>query len=155
MGVLELLLVPRSEWCGWYGAPAPFGRTEFTLTLTEIDYDDGSIKGSGVDKRGEFEITGKVSPVTAATTSVATEEDEGERESCDESATFIFHVEFEKSYIDRSKGTGIYYTGELRKESSVETGGGRVIMCGKYNYLYQMGFFKMNVSDEFEMVLQN
>lgn len=130
---LESLLPYESSWNGWYGAPAPFGRTEFNLTI-QMDYSDGSIKGIGSDKRGEFEIVGNISTVE------------------DNNSENVFSFKFEKMYIDKSKGTGIYYEGKLYKKikEDVEV----IAMSGKYFYLYQMGFFKMNINEEFEMVLQ-
>ncbi len=38
-----------SEWKGWYAAPAPFGRTNFSLRITEVKVPYGS---AGVVLRG-------------------------------------------------------------------------------------------------------
>ena len=131
---LNSLLPPESNWSGWFDAPAPFGRTEYTLTI-QIDYVDGSITGRGSDKRGEFEITGKISV-------------SGEVEEPSPSPGGVFPIEFEKCYIDRSKGTEIYYKGVLVNDENKG-----VVMTGKYTYLYKMGFFKLNVCEMFEMIM--
>lgn len=49
-----------TSWEGWYAAPSPFGRTEFTVDIEEDD-EEGNFTGEGVDKQGEFRIKGNMS----------------------------------------------------------------------------------------------
>ena len=47
------------QFTGWYEAPFPFGKTDFTL-LIENCADSGDFSGVGSDKQGEFTVRGKV-----------------------------------------------------------------------------------------------
>ena len=46
-----------ADFVGWYEAPFPFGKTEFTLKIVTVDQ-DGSFTGTGSDKQGEFTVAG-------------------------------------------------------------------------------------------------
>ena len=46
---------------GWYDAPFPFGRTEFTVTIEEYDEVSEVFTGRGEDKQGQFTISGSIS----------------------------------------------------------------------------------------------
>ena len=48
-----------SIFSGWYEAPAPWGRTDFTLTLETFN-SDGSFTGRGVEKQGGFSMRGSI-----------------------------------------------------------------------------------------------
>ena len=48
------------QFSGWYEAPFPFGKTDFTLTI-ENCADTGDFSGVGRDKQGEFTVRGQVS----------------------------------------------------------------------------------------------
>ena len=56
MASLELCSA-GAEFVGWYEAPFPFGKTEFTLKIVTVDQ-DASFTGTGTDKQGEFNVRG-------------------------------------------------------------------------------------------------
>ena len=146
MTSLESLLQINSTWSGWFGAPAPFGRTEFSLTISDVNYVQRTFKGTGIDKRGEFEINGKIFSANS----------EEEKNHSNEEVLVIFSMEFIKDYKDKSNGTGIHYKGILRRcllsNPDDKCSREKVCMSGKYTYLYQLGFMKLNICDDFEMV---
>ena len=49
-----------SKFSGWYEAPAPWGRTDYTMTM-ETYNKDGSFTGRGQEKQGGFSARGTVS----------------------------------------------------------------------------------------------
>lgn len=53
------IIAPNAKFTGWYDAPFPFGKTEFSL-LIESCGPDGEFSGSGQDKQGEFTVKGNV-----------------------------------------------------------------------------------------------
>ena len=56
--LLNLIESPL-QFSGWYEAPFPFGKTDFTLTI-ENCADSGDFSGVGRDKQGEFSVRGQV-----------------------------------------------------------------------------------------------
>jgi len=57
--IMNPIFLCSTSWEGWYAAPSPFGRTEFTVDIDSAD-EDGNFSGEGRDKQGEFRIKGKV-----------------------------------------------------------------------------------------------
>jgi len=48
----------RGDWKGWFAAPAPFGKTHFTVTVQGCSGSDGKFSGEGEDRAGPFAING-------------------------------------------------------------------------------------------------
>ena len=79
---------PGKKLTGYYDAPFPFGRTEFSLEIELYSDQDQSFSGIGRDKQGEFKVQGKLS---------------GDK------------VEFMKNYVDGSH-TNIKYEGKMEDD---------------------------------------
>ena len=47
------------QFNGWYEAPFPFGKTDFSLVVITCS-GDGEFTGTGQDKQGEFTVKGKI-----------------------------------------------------------------------------------------------
>ena len=78
-----------NKFTGWYDAPFPFGKTEFSLVIESFNDTDKTFSGSGNDKQGDFKIQGNLN---------------GDNK-----------VEFMKGYVDGSH-TNIQYEGIIEDD---------------------------------------
>ena len=88
---MSTIINENVKFSGWYDAPFPFGKTDFTLTIEKVVAADGTFFGRGTDKQGHFTIQGQFSCTN----------DNGEGD-----------VTFVKDYVDKSH-TNIQYEGKI------------------------------------------
>ena len=121
-----------SKWKGFYDAPLPYGRQEFTCHVEEVKQ-DYTFVGNGEDKDGKFSVKGSLTNIKA----VSNEEEDGNQEvSCGD-------VFFVKDYLSESGYKGIDYKGTLRGSK----------ITGNYSFVWKKSFISKTVTGIFEMNL--
>ena len=115
-----------SKWKGFYDAPFPYGRQEFTLDVEEVTPDNAFL-AIGHDKEGKFSAKGSLSNITLAS-------EEG-NETCD--------INFVKDYVSKDGYKGVEYKGKLN--------GSKII--GHYSFVWRKSFINKSITGIFEMTL--
>ena len=116
------------KWKGFYDAPLPYGRREYTCEIIEIK-DEYNFIGQGEDAEGQFSIKGSLSNIKTIV------EDGTEHQTCD--------VHFNKDYLSDDGYKGIQYNGKLVQEK----------ITGEYSFLWKKAFLSKTVTGKFEMDL--
>ena len=117
-----------SKWKGFFDAPFPYGRQEFTCNVEELTKDCKFV-AAGYDKEGNFTVKGLLTNVNHVS-----EENEDD-DICD--------ISFIKDYLTKDGYKGIKYKGKLT---------GRRIN-GNYSFDWKKSFISKKVSGVFEMNL--
>ena len=115
-----------SNWKGFYDAPLPYGRREFSCEITKIT-ENQSFIGQGEDAEGNFSIKGSL----GSTKTIS--EDGQESVTCD--ITFI------KDYLADDGYKGVEYKGTLTDHR----------ITGQYSFLWKKAFLSKTVTGIFEM----
>ena len=117
----------NSKWKGFYDAPLPYGRREFTCKVMKMG--ENRFIGEGEDADGNFLINGNLSNFKTVS------KDGMEIQTCD--------ITFVKDYLTEDGYKGIEYNGTLTGEK----------IKGQYSFLWKKAFISKNVTGEFEMEL--
>ena len=115
-----------SKWKGFYDAPLPYGRREFSCEITEIT-ENQSFVGQGEDAEGIFSIKGSLGNTKIIL------EDGQERQTCD--------ISFVKDYLADDGYKGVEYKGTLSDHK----------ITGQYSFLWKKAFISKTVTGIFEM----
>lgn len=118
-----------SSWKGFYDAPFPYGRQEFTCRVTEMR-EDGTFVANGDDKEGQFSLKGDLVNIQPNLI-----KDRGQNEDGTSDIHFI------KDYLSEDGYKGIDYKGVLVGTK----------ITGSYTYLWKKGFISKTVTGIFEM----
>ena len=120
-----------SNWKGFYDAPLPYGRQEFTCAIDEHTADNTFV-AIGQDKEGKFSAKGSLVNIKTASKE---EEDDDEDETCD--------INFIKDYLNEDGYKGVEYKGKLCGTK----------ITGNYSFVWKKSFISKTVTGIFEMNL--
>ena len=118
-----------SNWKGFYDAPLPYGRQEFTCEVEEVTTDYQFV-ATGHDKEGKFSFKGSL--VNFKPVLEETDEDET---WCD--------ISFVKDYLSEDGYKGVEYKGKVCGTK----------ITGNYSFVWKKSFLSKNVTGLFEMNL--
>merc|ERR1712133_59405 len=113
-----------SKWKGYFDAPLPYGRRDFSCEITEMT-DKNSFVGEGEDADGKFSIKGSLCNFTNIM------ENGQEWQICE--------INFVKDYLADDGYKGIQYKGTMNREK----------ITGEYSFLWKKAFLSKTVTGNF------
>jgi hypothetical protein len=124
-----MYLKPGSKWKGFYDAPLPYGRQEFTCEVEEVT-EECRFVATGEDKDGKFTLKGCLPNINP---SLMKEGQDNEDETYD--------ISFVKDYLSEDGYKGVEYKGTLVGTK----------ITGNYSFVWKKGFISKTVTGKFEM----
>ena len=122
-----------SSWKGFYLAPSPYGREEFTIVVDEVTPDFNFV-ATGHDNTGTFSAKGSLTNIKAPVT-------DSEHENIDSKGSPTCDINFTKDYLDEKGYKGIKYNGKLCDNK----------ITGEYSFVWRASFLSKTVTGIFEM----
>ena len=119
-----------SNWKGFYDAPLPYGRQQFTCTVAEVTT-DYTFAATGQDKAGKFSAKGSLTNIKV----VSEKDDSDDNATCD--------ISFIKDYLNEDGYKGVEYKGKLIGNK----------ITGNYSFVWKKSFISKTVTGIFEMNL--
>ena len=122
-----------TSWKGFYDAPSPYGREEFTIFVDEVTTDYNFV-ATGQDRTGSFSAKGSLTNIKVP---VAVDD----QQDIDEEVSATCDISFIKDYLDEKGYKGIKYNGRLCGHK----------ITGEYSFVWRASFLSKNVKGIFEM----
>ena len=113
-----------SKWKGFFDAPLPYGRREFSCEVTKMS--QNMFIGRGEDSDGGFSFNGSLSNIKTIS------QDGIETQTCD--------ITFVKDYLAEDGYKGVEYKGILTGDK----------IKGNYSFLWKKAFLSKTVTGIFE-----
>ena len=120
---------PGSKLKGFYDAPLPYGRQEFTCAVEEVT-EEYRFVATGEDKDGKFSLKGCLTNIEP---SLMKEGEDNEDET--------YGISFVKDYVSEDGYKGVEYKGTLVGTK----------ITGNYSFVWKKGFISKTVTGKFEM----